>query len=177
MRSKYERYIGSAQWAEKRLAIMERAGGVCEKCTKRKARQVHHLTYKNLFDEPLEDLQAVCMPCHQAYHPGKWELEPRPLRARDFQCALCPSTEADLYLAPPLKHFVCLGCGEPQVVAMLERRAPAPPQVECPSCHEMVRSHVRLYSHMEREHPGATIPQRTVTKYRKHWRREHRRKR
>jgi hypothetical protein len=39
---------------------------------------VHHLTYEYLGDEPLEDLEALCRPCHRSadaereYEDGLW---------------------------------------------------------------------------------------------------------
>jgi predicted HNH restriction endonuclease len=35
---------------------------------KRRATQVHHKTYKNIFNEPLSDLLAVCASCHAEMH-------------------------------------------------------------------------------------------------------------
>ena len=61
----YQRYIRSDEWREKRAAVMRRCGDLCEGCHNARAIQVHHLTYCNLFDEPLSDLKALCNRCHE----------------------------------------------------------------------------------------------------------------
>ena len=48
-----------------RLPVIKRAGGCCERCGKRTRRfEVHHLTYVRFGRELMEDLQALCGPCH-----------------------------------------------------------------------------------------------------------------
>ena len=64
----YQRYIRSDEWRERRAAVMRRCGGLCEGCHNARAIQVHHLTYCNLFDEPLSDLKALCNRCHELEH-------------------------------------------------------------------------------------------------------------
>jgi hypothetical protein len=71
--SKYETYLDSAKWHEKRRRVLDRAGGRCEACLQRTATQVHHTTYLHVFDEPLFDLRAVCDVCHAALHPDEEE--------------------------------------------------------------------------------------------------------
>ena len=48
----------------KRRAVMARAQGRCERCLSSAATDVHHLTYIRRYHEALEDLQALCRPCH-----------------------------------------------------------------------------------------------------------------
>lgn len=64
----YTTHLQSEKWARTRRLVLLRANHRCEKCGEATARQVHHLTYEHLGDEPLEDLVAVCIPCHQAIH-------------------------------------------------------------------------------------------------------------
>jgi hypothetical protein len=52
----YLQYIASPAWQAKRIRVLQRAGGTCERCRKAPARQVHHLTYVRLFVERDEDL-------------------------------------------------------------------------------------------------------------------------
>lgn len=66
--SAYQWYLGSAFWAERRQHIIERAGGICEKCGKRPATQVHHQTYIRVFSELPSDLAALCDRCHSEIH-------------------------------------------------------------------------------------------------------------
>lgn len=63
---RYRAYLRSAQWREKRAAVLERAGGMCEACRVVPAEEVHHTTYDHIFDEPLWELRAVCSACHRA---------------------------------------------------------------------------------------------------------------
>jgi hypothetical protein len=91
-KAEYLDYINhSPVWKAKSHAVVKvRAGGICElmlqdglnadgtprmcRCTAR-ADHCHHLTYDNLFDEPLEDLQALCNLHHKAVHV--WDRHPR----------------------------------------------------------------------------------------------------
>lgn len=61
----------NAAWQAKRLQVIARAKGMCERCGERKGQHVHHLVYggKKRGEEPLEWLQYVCLQCHGHYHP------------------------------------------------------------------------------------------------------------
>lgn len=65
---KYISYLSSAEWKEKRELVFKRDKNICQLCKTKTADQVHHLTYENLYHEPLEDLISVCYDCHFAYH-------------------------------------------------------------------------------------------------------------
>jgi hypothetical protein len=71
---KYQEYLASREWAEKREAVRERSGDRCERCGGPQ-QAVHHLTYERIGHELLEDLQAVCDPCHE-YLSAKREDDP-----------------------------------------------------------------------------------------------------
>jgi hypothetical protein len=95
----YHRYLNSRRWLKKRDAIRLRAEGICERCYEREGTAVHHLTYQNLFNEPLEDLQLICDGCHQ-YESAKSDIDPRwgnapPYEAinTDVVCVICGSTK------------------------------------------------------------------------------------
>jgi len=64
-KAKYDAYLKTEKWAWKRKAVLERDGYLCQACRTRRAVQVHHLTYEHLGDEPLFELVAVCVPCHE----------------------------------------------------------------------------------------------------------------
>ncbi|HMF21459.1 MAG TPA: HNH endonuclease signature motif containing protein [Pseudolabrys sp.] len=66
--SAYNWYLGSAFWRERREHILKRANYTCEKCGKRPAAEVHHLTYIRIYQELPSDLVALCKPCHNEIH-------------------------------------------------------------------------------------------------------------
>ena len=49
-------------WMRRRMAVLKRADGVCERCENRLAEEIHHLN--GVGDNRLEMLLAVCHPCH-----------------------------------------------------------------------------------------------------------------
>lgn len=65
---RYSQNIASASWQARRGAAMAASGGMCQRCGRRPARHVHHLTYRTLGYEPLADLMPVCPACHDAVH-------------------------------------------------------------------------------------------------------------
>jgi 5-methylcytosine-specific restriction endonuclease McrA len=67
-RSAYEWYRCSPSWHERREWILQRAMGICEICGKRPATEVHHRTYKRIFNEDPTDLVALCRQCHAEIH-------------------------------------------------------------------------------------------------------------
>ena len=75
-KEKYQAYLCSREWALLRNQVMERCGGICERCRVNKADAVHHLHYGNKYREAPEDLRAVCNGCHEYTH-GKSDIDPR----------------------------------------------------------------------------------------------------
>lgn len=66
----HAKYMKSAVWKTKRELVFRRADGICECCGQRRAEQVHHLSYPEVFGlEPLWTLRAVCRKCHEIIHP------------------------------------------------------------------------------------------------------------
>lgn len=63
-KDKYIPYLKSKEWKTKRLLVLKRDNYVCQSCLKSKATEVHHLTYKHVFNEPLFELVSICNPCH-----------------------------------------------------------------------------------------------------------------
>lgn len=71
-RKAYSLYISeSPAWKEKRRLVIERESGLCQRC-KNPGNQVHHLTYRRLFNEDLNDLELLCVGCHHEEHP-QWK--------------------------------------------------------------------------------------------------------
>ena len=79
-----DRYIDHQQYLEdkrkyllgdiykaKKILILERDNYTCQSCGSTKNLQVHHIKYKNLYNEPLEDLITLCggkAGCHNTLH-------------------------------------------------------------------------------------------------------------
>ena len=74
-RAEYQTYLASREWALKREAVRERSGNRCERCWTRRMDAVHHKTYERVGNERLEDLQAICDPCHE-FLSGKTDADP-----------------------------------------------------------------------------------------------------
>ena len=51
-----------------KFKVLKSAKYICQLCKMRKAYQVHHKTYKRIFNERLTDLIAVCGICHLDKH-------------------------------------------------------------------------------------------------------------
>lgn len=68
---RYNEYLKTPAWQERRRKVLARAKGVCEGCGERPPVQVHHKTYEHVGDEFLWELAAVCMPCHERAHKDK----------------------------------------------------------------------------------------------------------
>lgn len=86
-KQRYRNYLRSDEWREKRTKVLKRCKGICEACAESEATQVHHLTYENVFEEPLFDLVGICAPCHKKLHKdANWEEF---LEYDDLPCLHC----------------------------------------------------------------------------------------
>ncbi|ALL05600.1 hypothetical protein AQ505_08905 [Pedobacter sp. PACM 27299] len=65
---KYHTYLLSEEWKAKRALVLSRDHNLCKLCNTEPALDIHHLTYDNLYNEPLEDLQSLCRACHVNLH-------------------------------------------------------------------------------------------------------------
>lgn len=66
-RVQYETHLASDKWQQIRAVKLATVGGTCERCGA-PAEHIHHLSYERLGDEPQEDLEALCRPCHWQAH-------------------------------------------------------------------------------------------------------------
>jgi hypothetical protein len=64
----YEAYRKTRFWAERREQVLKRCSGLCEECEMGPAEEVHHLSYENFGNENLDELRALCRPCHRRNH-------------------------------------------------------------------------------------------------------------
>lgn len=67
MNEQYKTYLLSAEWASLRVDIIT-ARKCCERCGRKKNLQVHHKTYRNIFNEEPSDLEVLCDKCHRGEH-------------------------------------------------------------------------------------------------------------
>ncbi len=65
---KYNEYRSTDTWKQKRKLVHERDNNICQICKQEKSTEIHHLTYKNIYNEKLEDLIAICHTCHKTVH-------------------------------------------------------------------------------------------------------------
>jgi hypothetical protein len=65
---KHKSHLQSEYWKNIRQLALERDDHICQLCKLEKATDVHHLTYKNLGNELLEELTSYCRTCHAKVH-------------------------------------------------------------------------------------------------------------
>jgi hypothetical protein len=107
MRFDYDRYLCSRSWALKREAVKARAGNICERCKSAPIRDVHHLSYENVGQEDLADLEGLCRPCHE-FLSAVSDHDPAP------RCQQCQEEPAIGGADPSLRSGLrlCYHCGE-----------------------------------------------------------------
>lgn len=64
----YSKYLKSKEWKKIRNLVFLQMGKKCCRCNENKTLEIHHITYKNIFKEKIEDLEVVCKPCHVKIH-------------------------------------------------------------------------------------------------------------
>lgn len=70
-RKEHAKYTRSKEWKAKRQLVLNRDNNLCQQCGSDgdgRSLHVHHLTYKNFKNEPLEDLITLCDHCHSGSH-------------------------------------------------------------------------------------------------------------
>ena len=73
---KYEEYLQSPEWQNKREWALKWAGDACQVCNSIYNLHVHHRTYDNLGAELPGDLTVLCKNCHTLFHQNdKDEIE------------------------------------------------------------------------------------------------------
>lgn len=68
MNYKYYDYLKSPEWKVKTIQINSIYNNKCAFCQSTNNLNVHHITYKHLYYEPLGDLILLCKPCHTLLH-------------------------------------------------------------------------------------------------------------
>lgn len=67
-RQKYIDYLNSDEWKYFRKKALNHFDNQCGLCTSTIALQLHHKTYKNLFNETFADVIPLCRKCHKLHH-------------------------------------------------------------------------------------------------------------
>lgn len=75
----YQSYLASREWSLLREQVRERSRNECERCWVAPQQAVHHMTYENVGHETLDELLAVCNPCHE-WLSGKSDRDPALVR-------------------------------------------------------------------------------------------------
>jgi len=65
---KYKAYLLSDEWKAKREIVLKRDKYKCRACGSTKKLNVHHLTYKNIFNENPKELLTLCEHHHRLIH-------------------------------------------------------------------------------------------------------------
>lgn len=70
----YVKYIESSEWKKITNVVKTRDNNMCTNCGGDYILHVHHLSYKNLYNEMehLEDLVTLCQECHEKIHKRKF---------------------------------------------------------------------------------------------------------
>ena len=118
----YKRYLASREWAILRESVRARAGGRCERCWIGQHEDTHHLTYERIGQESLDDLLAVCAPCHD-YLSGHAQHDPMMAAARSLNILHLPTLQRipESYDAPAgwetilrlRPDQICVSCRNP----------------------------------------------------------------
>lgn len=91
-------YLKSDHWKELRERAFALHGRYCAKCSATKRLDVHHITYRWIFDVTPEHLQILCRPCHQQEHPEKQVVKPKKILPH-------PKKSAKKSASPKSKHW------------------------------------------------------------------------
>jgi hypothetical protein len=62
---RYVQHLSSSEWKSLRCKVIEQRGNKCERCGQRsESLSLHHLHYRSLGREQLEDVALLCHECH-----------------------------------------------------------------------------------------------------------------
>lgn len=70
----YQEYLSSAGWQRRRMVVIRLARYTCQRChwnvyeESGRWLEVHHLSYANLGDELVGDVEVLCSVCHAGAH-------------------------------------------------------------------------------------------------------------
>ena len=70
-KTQYKDYLGSTHWIELRAKKLKRSKKRCGICLSPHRLEIHHLSYRNIYDVDTSDLRVLCHDCHDLYHKLK----------------------------------------------------------------------------------------------------------
>lgn len=70
-RVQYREYMVSQRWKRKRRKAIKFYGSKCQQCGASGKLYVHHKNYKHLGSESMDDLEVLCLFCHEDRHADK----------------------------------------------------------------------------------------------------------
>lgn len=70
-KANYQKYLLSKKWKEFRERAFEFYGKECGRCGNRHRLEIHHRTYRNIYNETLSDVIVLCKHCHKSAHKIK----------------------------------------------------------------------------------------------------------
>lgn len=95
----HQEYINSPKWKAKRQMVLERDNFRCRKCGTGKNLDVHHITYENIGNEPLDDLVTLCRNCHEEVHKYDFENKKFEAEGRSGDFLYCIDYDLSLLFA------------------------------------------------------------------------------
>jgi hypothetical protein len=94
--TEYAIYLASDAWREARRAFYARYPRRCRRCKTTRRLQLHHTTYRHIFDElnHLDDLVCLCKRCHAQVHDKPVRSWSRPNRKERRRKRKAPKPES-----------------------------------------------------------------------------------
>lgn len=68
MKKEYKKYLKSNEWKAIKKKVRRRDKNQCQICFYNKKLNVHHMTYRSIFNENFNDLVLLCKRCHGKLH-------------------------------------------------------------------------------------------------------------
>jgi len=99
-RKNYVEYLKSREWFEKRKSFLKHFNNTCQSCNRSfnpEYLNVHHRSYKNLGNETIEDINCLCVYCHQKEH-------------NKLKCTICGKNYPNHFFRNVRKKIVCSYC-------------------------------------------------------------------
>lgn len=82
-RIEYQQYLQSNHWLQLRAKKLKQSKKRCGICLSPHRLEIHHLTYRNIYDVETADLRVLCHDCHDLYHKLKDEGRIKPVAGGD----------------------------------------------------------------------------------------------